>query len=42
MSSERWVPVIVGQVLLKVAAQRALVPNDDVVKALAPQGADSK
>jgi hypothetical protein len=33
-------PVIVGQVLLKVAAPRALVPHDDVVKALAPQGAD--
>ena len=32
--------VIVGQVLLNVPAQRALVPDDHVVEALAPQGAD--
>jgi len=33
--------VIVHEVLPEVAAQRALVPHDDVVEALAPQGADS-
>jgi hypothetical protein len=32
--------VIVGEVLLEVAAQRALVPHDDVVEALAAQGTD--
>ena len=32
--------VIVGQVLLEVAAQRPLVPHDDVIEALAPQGAN--
>jgi hypothetical protein len=32
--------VIVGEVLLEVTAKRALVPHDDVVEALAPQGAD--
>jgi len=33
-------PVIVREVLLKVAAQGALVPDDDVVEALAADGAD--
>ena len=40
---QREVPsplVIVGEVLLEVAAQRALVPPDEVVEALTPQGAD--
>src|SRR5713101_3426549 len=32
--------VIVGEVALQVAAQRALVPHDDVIEALAPEGAD--
>src|SRR4029450_7562591 len=32
--------VIVGEVLLEVTAERAFVPHDDVVEALAPQGAD--
>ena len=33
-------PVIVRDVLAQRAPQRALVPDDDVVEALAPQGAD--
>ena len=32
--------VIVRKVLLEVAAQRPLVRHDDVIEALAPQGAD--
>ena len=32
--------MIVGKILLEVTAQRALVPDDHVVQALAPQGAD--
>src|SRR4029450_4570978 len=32
--------VVVGEVLLEVTAERAVVPHDDVVEALAPQGAD--
>ena len=32
--------VIVGEVALQVAAQRALVPHDDVIEALAPEGSD--
>jgi len=30
--------VVVGQVLFEVAEQRALVPHDEVVEALTPQG----
>ena len=32
--------VIVNKVALQVAAQRALVPDDDMIEALAPEGAD--
>jgi hypothetical protein len=32
--------MIVGEVVLQVAAQRALVPHDDVIEALASEGAD--
>jgi hypothetical protein len=32
--------VIVGEVALQVMVQRALVPHDDVIEALAPEGAD--
>jgi hypothetical protein len=32
--------VIVGEVLLEVTAERALVPHDDVVEALPAQGPD--
>ena len=32
--------VVVGEVLLEVAAQRAPVPHDDVVEALAARGTD--
>jgi hypothetical protein len=32
--------VIVGELALQVPAQRALVPHDDVIEALAPEGTD--
>jgi hypothetical protein len=32
--------VIVGEVALQVPTQRALVPHDDVIEALAPEGSD--
>jgi hypothetical protein len=32
--------VIIGEVTLEVAAQGALVPHDDVIESLAPDGAD--
>jgi hypothetical protein len=32
--------VIVGEVALQVAAQRALVPHDEVIEALAPEGSE--
>src|SRR5688572_10695557 len=32
--------VIIGEVVLQVAAQRAFVPHDDVIEALASEGTD--
>ncbi len=32
--------VIIGEVMLEVVVQRALVPHDDMIEALASEGAD--